>query len=70
MKSPNTIYNLDYELLTTNQDDETKNLIQHLGLGLERESMSPQNNRRSVATAFKLRVRKRCTKVVRSNGKI
>jgi Tfp pilus assembly protein PilF len=57
MKLPNRIYNLDYELLTTNQDDETKKLIQHLGLDWESKCLSPQNNRRSVATASNVQVR-------------
>ena len=59
MKLPNRIYNLDYELLTTNNNDETKNLIQHLGLDWENQCLSPQNNRRSVATASNLQVRQK-----------
>jgi len=59
MKLPNRTYNLDYELLTTNQDDETKKLIQHLGLNWENKCLSPQNNRRSVATASNMQVRQK-----------
>jgi hypothetical protein len=59
MKLPNRIYNLDYELLTINQDDETKKLIQHLDLDWESKCLSPQNNRRGVATASKLQIRKK-----------
>jgi tetratricopeptide (TPR) repeat protein len=59
MKLPNRIYNLDYELLTINQDDETKKLIQHLDLDWESKCLSPQNNRRGVATGSKLQIRKK-----------
>ena len=57
IKLPNKIYNLDYELLTINQEDETKKLIQHLGLDWENKCLSPQNNRMSVATASNMQVR-------------
>jgi tetratricopeptide (TPR) repeat protein len=57
MKLPNRIYNLDYERLTTDQDDETKKLIQHLDLDWDNKCLSPQNNRRSVATASNTQVR-------------
>jgi len=59
MKLPNRIYNFDYELLTTNQDDETKKLIQHLGLDWDKKCLSPQNSRRNVATASNTQVRQR-----------
>ena len=59
MKLPSRIYNLDYELLTTNQDDETKKLIQNLDLDWESKCLSPQNNRRSVATASNMQVRQK-----------
>ena len=58
-KLPNRIYNLDYERLTTNQGDETKKLIQHLGLDWDENCLSPQNNTRSVATASNLQVRQK-----------
>ena len=54
---PNRIYNLDYELLTTNQEDETKKLIQHLGLDWENECLKPQDNKRTIATASAVQVR-------------
>ena len=57
MKLPNRIYNLDYELLTTNQDDETKKLIQHPDLDWESKCLPPQNNRRSFATTSNTQVR-------------
>ena len=55
----NRIYNLDYELLTINQESETKKLIQHLDLSWEERCLSPQDNRRSVATASNTQVRKK-----------
>ena len=45
------IYNLDYELLTVNQESETRHLIDYLGLDWDEKCLSPQNNKRSVATA-------------------
>ena len=53
----NKIYNLDYELLTINQEDVTKNLIRYLGLNWEEKCLSPQSNRRSVATSSNIQVR-------------
>jgi tetratricopeptide (TPR) repeat protein len=53
------IYNFDYELLTTNQESETKKLINYLGLGWEESCLSPQDNKRSVATASNTQVRKK-----------
>jgi hypothetical protein len=58
MKLSNRIYNLDYELLTTNQDEETRQLIDYLGLTWEEKCLSPQNNTRSVATASNTQIRK------------
>jgi tetratricopeptide (TPR) repeat protein len=57
MQLDNKIYNIDYESLTINQEEETKKLIQHLGLNWEKECLSPQSNRRSVATASNAQVR-------------
>jgi tetratricopeptide (TPR) repeat protein len=59
MKLPNRIYNIDYELLTTNQDDETRQLIDHLGLDWDKKCLSPQNNTRSVGTASNTQVRQK-----------
>ena len=36
----NQIYNLNYDKLTINQEDETKKLIQFLGLKWEKECLS------------------------------
>ena len=53
------IYNLDYELLTVNQESETRQLIDYLGLDWDENCLSPQNNTRSVATASNVQVRKK-----------
>jgi tetratricopeptide (TPR) repeat protein len=55
----NRIYNLDYEQLTVNQDRETRQLIEYLGLDWDEKCLSPQNNTRSVATASNIQVRKK-----------
>jgi len=53
------IYNLDYELLTVNQENETRNLIEFLGLDWDEKCLSPQNNTRGVSTASNTQVRKK-----------
>ena len=55
----NRIYDLDYESLTINQEDETRQLINHLNLDWDRNCLSPQNNKRRVATASNLQVREK-----------
>ena len=53
------IYNLDYELLTVNQESETRQLIDYLSLDWDEKCLSPQNNTRSVATASDLQIREK-----------
>ena len=53
------IYNLDYEKLTTDQNSESKNLIQYLGLEWENACLSPQENKRAVRTASQQQVRQK-----------
>ena len=55
---PNRIFDVDYEVLTVNQEDETKRLIKYLNLKWEEECLSPQNNKRNVGTASNIQVRK------------
>jgi hypothetical protein len=55
----NRIYNFDYELLTVNQESETRQLIDYLELDWDEKCLSPQNNTRSVATASNLQIRKK-----------
>jgi tetratricopeptide (TPR) repeat protein len=61
-KLPNRIYNIDYELLTGNQESETRQLIEYLDLDWEENCLSPQNNTRSVATASNMQVRQKVYK--------
>ena len=56
-KFPNLVYDLNYEKLTTHQENETKNLIKHLGLNWENVCLSPHLNKRSVSTASQQQVR-------------
>ena len=56
------IYNIDYDLLTINQKEETKKLLNYIGLNWEDSCMSPEKNIRSVATASKTQVRKKIYK--------
>ena len=65
----NRIYKLDYELLIVNQDSETRRIIQYLGLNWDEKCLSPQNNKRRVATASNLQITKKCIEVVLSNGR-
>ena len=58
----NRIYDLDYELLTVNQEDETRKLLDYLELEWEEGCLSPQDNKRSVATASNLQVRQQVYK--------
>ena len=53
------IYNLNYETLTTNQEKETRQLIEHLNLNWEDACLSPHLNKRSVRTASEQQVRQK-----------
>ena len=53
------IYQLDYEQLTVNQESETRQLIDYLGMDWDEKCLSPQNNTRRVATASNLQVREK-----------
>jgi hypothetical protein len=56
------IYNLNYETLIEDQDNETRKLIKHLGLTWEDACLSPHKNKRSVRTASQQQVRKKIYK--------
>jgi Flp pilus assembly protein TadD len=56
---PDRIYDADYELLTANQENETHQLIDYLGLNWDDRCLFPQNNMRSVATASNIQIRKK-----------
>ena len=53
------IYNLSYECLTTDQENQTRKLISHLGMHWNDAFLSPQNNKRNVRTASHQQVRKK-----------
>ncbi|MEE3172409.1 MAG: sulfotransferase, partial [Pseudomonadota bacterium] len=59
---PRKIYHLDYEQLTTDQEPETKKLIQYLGIDWEDACLFPEENKRYVKTASNLQVRKKVYK--------
>ncbi len=56
------IYNLNYERLTTDQENQTRKLIKYLELNWERACLSPQKNKRSVRTASQQQVRQKVYK--------
>ena len=56
---PNRIYDLQYEVLTEHQEEETRKLIAHLGLEWDDACLYPQDNKRAVATASNVQVRQK-----------
>jgi tetratricopeptide (TPR) repeat protein len=56
---PSRIHDVDYELLTVNQENETRKIINFIGLDWEEKCLSPQDNTRSVATASNMQVRQK-----------
>ena len=56
------IYNLNYEALVNDQENQTKNLINHLDLKWEDTCLSPHENKRSVRTASQQQVRQKVYK--------
>lgn len=58
-KLPNKIYTINYEKLTTNQDYETHELLDKIGLSWEDACLRPQDNPRSVSTASNIKVRRK-----------
>jgi tetratricopeptide (TPR) repeat protein len=53
------IYELNYELLVERQESETKCLIDYLEIGWDEKCLSPEKNKRSVATASNVQIRKK-----------
>lgn len=51
------IYDLDYELLTVDQETVTRKLIETCGLDWDESCLSPENNERAVATASNSQIR-------------
>ena len=58
----NKIYNLNYETLTTDQEGETKKLINYLGLQWEDACLTPEKNKRIVKTASSKQIRQKVYK--------
>ena len=56
---PGRIYSLDYDNLTRNQEADTRSLINYLGLKWDECCLSPHKNRRSVANASSVQVRRK-----------
>ena len=53
------IYNLRYEKFITDQENQTKKLIDHLELNWEKACLAPHKNKRSVRTASQQQVRQK-----------
>jgi tetratricopeptide (TPR) repeat protein len=56
---PDRIYELNYENLTSNQGQETRALIQYIGLDWQEACLSPQENKRIVNTVSQQQVRQK-----------
>ena len=56
------IYDLSYENLTENQEEETKKLISYLGLDWQESCLEFHKNRRPVRTASQTQVRQKMYK--------
>ena len=56
------IYNLDYDKLTVNQEEETRQLIDYLELNWEDACLNPEKNKRSVKTASSKQIRQKVYK--------
>ncbi|MCB1477100.1 MAG: sulfotransferase [Rhodobiaceae bacterium] len=58
-KFPGAIYDLNYEKLTENQEDETRRLLDHCGLAFEAACLNFQDTERAVRTASVRQVRQK-----------
>ena len=58
----NKIYEINYEVLTINYEDEIKKLISHLELDWEEGCLSPEKNKRNVSTASNIQIRNKIFK--------
>ena len=59
---PGRIYQLDYDLFTEKQEEETKRMLEYLDLSWEEACLHPHLNTRSVRTASSAQVRKKVYK--------
>jgi hypothetical protein len=53
---PNQIYDISYEDLTTNQEEETRNLLEYCELDWDENCLNFYANKRTVKTASSLQV--------------
>jgi hypothetical protein len=58
-KFPGQIYDLNYEMLTEHQEDETRKLIKHVGLDWEDQCLEFHKTRRAIRTASATQVRQK-----------
>jgi len=56
---PNKIYDISYENLTTNQEEETRKLLKYCGLDWDENCLNFHKNERAVKTASALQVREK-----------
>jgi len=56
---PNKIYDLNYEKLTANQEEETKKLLEYCELDWDKNCLNFHTNKRAVKTASNLQVRQK-----------
>ena len=56
---PNKIYDISYENLTSNQEDETKKLLEYCGLDWDEKCLNFHKNKRIVKTTSALQVRQK-----------
>jgi len=56
---PGQIYDLQYEALTEHQEDETRKLLEHVGLAWEDRCLEFHRNRRAVQTSSTTQVRQK-----------
>ena len=56
---PDAIYEISYEKLTEDQEDETRKLLAHIGLAWERQTLDFHETKRAVATVSAIQVRKK-----------
>ena len=58
----NRIFHLNYDELTVDQENQTKQLLRHLGLDWEASCLSPEKNKRIVKTASQLQIKQKVYK--------
>ncbi|MDX1563197.1 MAG: sulfotransferase, partial [Gammaproteobacteria bacterium] len=58
-KFPSRIYNLSYESLTEHQEEQTRKLLEHIGLEWEPQCLEFHKTRRAVSTASSTQVRQK-----------